>query len=71
MSLYRDLQWQILIIGGHRRENEDLIVHFTVTFNMRRLEVSTENIRQVLARETNYLGNRTIDPSSIKIQVVS
>uniref|UniRef100_A0A0K8TH53 Atrial natriuretic peptide-converting enzyme n=2 Tax=Lygus hesperus TaxID=30085 RepID=A0A0K8TH53_LYGHE len=58
---------EVLAFDG--RENEDLIVHFTVTFNMRRLEVSPDNIRQVLTRETNYLGNRTIDPSSIKIQV--
>ncbi|BES97690.1 SEA domain [Nesidiocoris tenuis] len=57
------------VLAFDGRENEDLIVHFTVTFNMRRLEVSPENIRLVLVRESSHLGNTTIDSSSIKIQV--
>uniref|UniRef100_T1H9A8 Uncharacterized protein n=1 Tax=Rhodnius prolixus TaxID=13249 RepID=T1H9A8_RHOPR len=50
--------------GGH------LVVHFNLYFNMRKIKISAKDVKQVLTRESNYLGNRTVDPLSIKLQEV-
>ncbi|XP_014244352.1 atrial natriuretic peptide-converting enzyme isoform X2 [Cimex lectularius] len=49
-------------------ENEDLIIHFTLHFNTRKIDVAPESILQILKNEMVFFGNRTIDHSSVKIQ---
>ncbi|KAL1140532.1 hypothetical protein AAG570_000462 [Ranatra chinensis] len=60
------LNTDILAFDGE--ESEDLKVHFNLHFNVRRLDVTPEDITKVLTSETSYLGNRTIDPDSVFVQ---
>ncbi|XP_024215406.1 atrial natriuretic peptide-converting enzyme isoform X2 [Halyomorpha halys] len=55
------------ILAFDGQENEDLVVHFTLRFSTRRMDVDVDSIMAVLAEGSPYLGNRTIDPKSITL----
>ncbi|XP_046680550.1 atrial natriuretic peptide-converting enzyme isoform X1 [Homalodisca vitripennis] len=68
---YPFLKSEVLAFDGD--ENSDLTVHFNLFFDPRRYEIPAEELRNILARQSQsvYLANRTIDVESILIYEVS